>query len=79
MDNSLTVVIPALNEENAIGQTIRRCLEQRQEIMATAGLAAVEVVVVSDGSTDRTVEIARSFEDVTVVVFDKESGLRSRC
>ena len=74
MDNSLTIVIPALNEEDAIGQTISRCLEARQEIMERAGLAAVEVIVVSDGSTDRTVEIAQGFDEVKVIVFEKNRG-----
>ena len=45
-EHSLTIVIPALNEEDAIASTITRCLEARSEIMATAGLSAVEVVVV---------------------------------
>ena len=57
--NSLTIVIPALNEEGAIGATIARCLQARQEIATVAGLDDIEIIVVSDGSTDRT---ARSRE-----------------
>lgn len=71
---ALTVVIPAYNEEEAIGDTVSRCLAARERIVAEAGLASVEVVVVSDGSTDRTEEIARSFEDVTVVAFETNRG-----
>ena len=37
-------------------------------------MAQVEIVVVSDGSTDRTAEIAKSFEDVKVIVFEKNRG-----
>jgi len=51
---SPTITIPALNEEDAIGGTIARCLAARERIKEAAGLAHVEIVVVSDGSTDRT-------------------------
>jgi glycosyltransferase involved in cell wall biosynthesis len=72
--HSLTVVIPALNEEDAIGGTIERCLAARDRIERAAGLAHVEIVVVSDGSTDRTAEIARSYDGVKVIVFEKNRG-----
>ena len=72
--NSLTIVIPALNEEEAIAGTISRCLEARREIATAAGLDSVEVIVVSDGSTDRTAEIASSFSDVKVIVFERNRG-----
>ena len=70
----LTIVIPALNEEEAIGDTLRRTLEARSFITANSPVRDVEVVVVSDGSTDRTEEIAKGFEDVSVLVFEKNRG-----
>ncbi len=72
--NSLSIVIPALNEEDAVGDTISRCLEARGRIKETAGLAQVEIIVVSDGSTDRTAQIAQGFEEVKVVVFEQNRG-----
>ena len=70
----LTIVIPALDEEEAIGSTIERCLAAREEIQRVAGLEAVEIIVVSDGSTDRTPEIARSFSEVGVIEFERNRG-----
>ncbi|HWE36606.1 MAG TPA: glycosyltransferase family 2 protein [Isosphaeraceae bacterium] len=71
---TLTIVIPALNEEEAIAGTVRRCLDARDEIKRAADLDDVEVIVVSDGSTDRTAEIARGFEGVEVIVFEQNRG-----
>lgn len=71
---SLAIVIPALNEEDAIGNIIQRCIDAREHIMQTAGLRNVYITVVSDGSTDRTVEIARSFADIRVIVFEVNQG-----
>ncbi len=72
--STLTVVIPALNEEKAISATLTRCLAVSDSICSAAGLRNIEWIVVSDGSTDGTVEIARSFANVTVVVFPTNQG-----
>jgi glycosyltransferase involved in cell wall biosynthesis len=72
--DSLTIVIPALNEEAAIGDTVGRCLSASSQIMAEARLSAVELIVVSDGSTDRTAEIARGFDGVKVIEFVRNRG-----
>jgi glycosyltransferase involved in cell wall biosynthesis len=72
--HSLTIVIPALNEEEAIASTISRCLDARDEIERVAGLGGVEIIVVSDGSTDRTAEIARGFDEVQVIEFETNRG-----
>lgn len=71
---SLTIVIPALNEEEAIGGTIRATLDARDSILRSAGLSAIEVVVVSDGSTDRTADISRSFREVCTISFEENRG-----
>jgi hypothetical protein len=70
----LTIVIPALDEEDAIGDTIRRCLDARDHIIASSPADEVEIIVVSDGSSDRTEEIAKSFEEVKVLVFEVNRG-----
>lgn len=71
----LLIVIPALNEEASIGQTIERCLAARAEIVAGSPVTAVDVTVVSDGSTDGTVEIASRYTgEVELIVFPQNRG-----
>ncbi|MCP4591598.1 MAG: glycosyltransferase family 2 protein [bacterium] len=70
----LSIVIPAYNEEEAIGVTIERCLKARAGIVAGSPVDSVELIVVSDGSDDRTVEIARSYDEVRVEVFETNRG-----
>jgi len=71
---SLTIVIPALNEEDAIGDTIERCLAARESIIRNTPIHEVAIIVVSDGSTDRTAEIALSYESVDVIAYKTNLG-----
>ncbi|MBI4552694.1 MAG: glycosyltransferase family 2 protein [Candidatus Latescibacteria bacterium] len=64
----LSVVIPAYNEEEAIGEVI----DGLQALFHREGIDG-EVVVVDDGSMDRTGEIARSL-NVTVVRHPQNAG-----
>jgi len=50
----LSVVIPAFDEEDAIGQTVKAV----KETLAASDIAPFEIIVVDDGSADRTREIA---------------------
>jgi glycosyltransferase involved in cell wall biosynthesis len=71
----LLIAIPALNEEESIASIVERCLEARPAIVGHGGVTAVDVTVVSDGSTDRTVERARAFGDrINLIVFPKNRG-----
>jgi len=74
MERALSIVIPALDEEQAIGASIARCLAARTAIVASGAVDRIEILVVSDGSTDRTEEIACGFEEVTVLAFDLNRG-----
>src|SRR5262245_51438116 len=71
---SLTVVIPALNEEEAIGATLERTLAAREESREATGIEAVRIVVVDDGSTDRTASIAAGYPGVDIVSFPRNRG-----
>jgi glycosyltransferase involved in cell wall biosynthesis len=70
----LIIVIPALNEENAIGGTIERCLPIKNQFPKELRIQDIRIVVVSDGSTGRTAEIAKTFSAVDVIVFYENRG-----
>lgn len=71
---SLSIVIPALNEEASIASIIERCLAVRLDLKKEANLDDVEIIVVSDGSTDRTPEIAASYKDIKLIAYEKNKG-----
>ena len=62
---SLTVMIPAFNEEKVIGATIEGLLETEYP--------KKEIIVIDDGSIDKTLEIANRYKD-RVKVLHKENG-----
>jgi len=51
----VTVIVPALNEEDTIGKTITSLME------STYPTESLEIIVVDDGSTDNTYAIAREY------------------
>lgn len=61
--SKLTVVIPALNEEEAIASIIERTHDAIPAIIENTFLDGVNIVVVSDGSSDQTAPIARRYLD----------------
>jgi len=67
----ISVVIPAFNEERWIGD----CL---QSLVSLNDPCIHEVIVADNGSTDRTVEIAQSFDVVKVVTEERKGVTRAR-
>ncbi|RMF47690.1 MAG: glycosyltransferase family 2 protein [Anaerolineae bacterium] len=55
---TLSVVIPAYNEEDGIAEIMNRVLAVEKDL-ADVGVQALELLVVNDGSHDRTREIAQ--------------------
>ncbi len=53
----LTIVIPAYNEENRLPPTIKKVMEWADETPAFE----IELIIVDDGSEDRTCELVREF------------------
>ena len=66
----VTVVIPAFNAEDTIGDAIDSVLAQRHRNL--------ELIVVDDGSTDRTAKVARRRLDDRVMVMSVTNGGVSR-
>jgi hypothetical protein len=64
--HKLSVVIPAYNEEDGIADIIDRVLKARQPLKE-AGVDDLELIVVDDGSKDRTAEIVRGYANVRLI------------
>jgi len=62
----LSVVIPLYNKEDSIEQTLKSVISQ--------SVTQFEIIVVDDGSTDRSLEIVRSFSDERIKIISKENG-----
>ena len=71
--SKLSVVIPVLNEREAIGDVVERVLTTRDELRRRAGIAELEVLVVDDGSTDGTHEVVSA---LTARNHDRRAGVR---
>ncbi len=71
----LGVVIPALDEEQSIASIIERTIAAVPTIVNSSNITDVEITVVSDGSSDRTADIARGYTDrIRLVVFERNRG-----
>jgi glycosyltransferase involved in cell wall biosynthesis len=71
----LLIAIPALNEEQSIRSTIERCLDARATILKNSPVTDVEITVVSDGSTDHTVDRASEFGSlINLIAFTENQG-----
>ncbi|MDE2238281.1 MAG: glycosyltransferase family 2 protein, partial [Elusimicrobia bacterium] len=71
---TLSIVIPAYNEESAIEAIIARCLGAREMICREAGLSSVEIIVVDDGSRDRTRALASGFSGISLIPHPANRG-----
>jgi len=70
---TLSVVIPAYNEEGGIADIVHRVLAVRNDL-AKHGVNRLELLVVDDGSRDRTAEITNSIEGVRLIRHPTNKG-----
>jgi glycosyltransferase involved in cell wall biosynthesis len=75
MFQKLSIIIPAYDEEDAIASIIERSLDAKSSICENTSVDDVEIIVVSDGSTDQTVPIAQEYEpDITLINYVPNKG-----
>jgi glycosyltransferase involved in cell wall biosynthesis len=70
---TLSIIIPALNEQDSITSIIDRVLSTRTALN-TIGVDKLELIVVDDGSTDHTAELVRSYSAVRLVQHAHNQG-----
>lgn len=65
MEPLVSIIIPVYNAEPYLVQTIQSALDQ--------SWANKEIIIVDDGSTDRSLEIARKFENKNILIYSQEN------
>lgn len=70
---TLSVVIPAYNEEDGIAEIAHRVLAVRDDLRKV-NVDDLELIVVDDGSKDKTVEIAGSIDGVRLIQHEQNRG-----
>lgn len=71
--HKLSVIIPAYNEEDGIAEIVDRVLAIQPQLEAV-GVEGPELIVVDDGSKDRTVEIVRGYGNVRLIIHAQNRG-----
>lgn len=63
---AFSVVIPLYNKQESVASTIESVLNQSYKNF--------ELIIVNDGSTDNSLEVAKSFTDSRIQIIDKKNG-----
>ena len=69
-----SIILPAYNEELAIEETIVNALRASTEIVKQTPIDEVEIIVVNDGSLDKTERIVKRFDNVSLISHPKNYG-----
>ncbi len=71
----LSIIIPAFNEEKAIESTIHNTLKEKNRILNQTEINEVEIIIVNDGSTDKTKELIEKFgSQIKLISHEKNKG-----
>jgi len=63
----ISVIVPVYNEEMAIGEVLKKLTFLQKEM-------SLEIVVIDDGSFDKTIEVIRTFPSLTMIRHLKNLG-----
>ncbi len=66
MRDRVSIIIPAYNEEKYLPKTLKA--------LGLLKIQPFEIIVVDNGSTDKTVAIAKKFKNVTVITYLEKKG-----
>jgi glycosyltransferase involved in cell wall biosynthesis len=66
LEKKFTVIMPLYNHDLYVGEAIQSVLNQKYENF--------ELVICNDGSTDNSLEVAKSFQDERIKIIDKPNG-----
>jgi glycosyltransferase involved in cell wall biosynthesis len=61
-----SIIIPLYNKESSIAETLESVFEQE--------FTDFEVLIVNDGSTDKSLDVVKQFTDSRIQIFNKENG-----
>ena len=70
---TLSIVIPAYNEEQGIAEIVNRVLAVKADLMKV-GISDMELLVVDDGSRDNTAQITTAIDGVRLIRHPKNRG-----
>ncbi|MBL1211076.1 glycosyltransferase family A protein [Geminocystis sp. GBBB08] len=63
----ISVIIPVYNGERFLAEAIKSIMKQNYQ--------PLEIIVIDDGSTDKTVNVASRFKDITKYIYQENSGV----
>ena len=66
MKELISVIIPVYNEEKYIDKCLLSVINQTYK--------NIEIIIVNDGSTDRSLNICRKYKDKRIKIYNKENG-----
>lgn len=72
---TLSIIVPAYNEEDGIENIIKRLLNERLKISQICPeISQVEIIVVNDNSKDKTAEIVQKYREIILINHIENKG-----
>lgn len=74
MKRILSIVLPCHNEEESINLVLGEVKRAKQQILKSQKFTEVRIIVVDDGSSDKSAELLSSIEDITLIQNPEKLG-----